>query len=278
MCDFLKDILASAISTVIYTVLFFIWRKTSIRFNKKDPRINAILFYLLIFFWIASGIIIYYSVFFLDKPFFWLTISHLVLSFLIILYFTLKWRQFRNVGIYGADLEIRNGIDYQKSLSFVNNKIKFLGIGGSKLTDQRDAFKKAIKNCVKEDSIKFLLCKPDHELLKEAAIRFEKPLRKYKDNVINSLRFISDLKKIYKNIEVRFYNDFQIFRMMFIDDSICLLSYNVMGEGDGSQLPQIHVVRHPKRDVNSLYFALEKYFDDLWEESEEWDFKEFLDN
>jgi hypothetical protein len=278
MCDLLKNILAGLISSGIYTILFFVWRKISIRFNKKDPRITSTIFYILILFWVVSGILIYYYVIFLNRSFFWLIISHLLWSFFIILYLTLRWKQFRNVGIYGVDLEIKKGIDYQKSLLLVNNKIKFLGIGASKLTDQRDAFKKALKNCVKENSIKFLLCKPDHNLLLKAAKRFEKPLNTYKNNVINSLRYISDLKGTYENIEVRFYNDFQIFRMMFIDDSICLFSYNVMGEGDGSQLPQIHIVKHPKRDVNSLYYPLERYFDDLWKVSEEWDFKEFLNN
>lgn len=274
MCD---NILSGLISTVIYGILLFIWRKFSIRFNKKDPRITSIIFFILISVWVVSGILIYYYVIFQNKPFFWL-ISHLTLSFFIILYLILRWEQFRNVGIYGVDPAIKKGLDYKRSLLLVNNKIKFLGIGASKLTEQRDVFKMAIKNCVKENSIQFLLCKPDNKLLEEAANRFEKPLDTYKNNVINSLRYISDLKQKYNNIEVRFYDNFQIFRMMFIDDSICLLSYNVMGEGDGSQLPQIHIVKHPKRDVNSLYFPLERYFDDLWEFSEKWNFKDFLNN
>lgn len=273
----LDNILASVISSIIYAILFFIWRKISIRLNKKDPRITTTIFYILISIWVISGILIYYYVIFQNKPFFWLII-HLILSFFIILYLILRWEQHRNVGIYGVDPTIKKGIDYRRSLSLVNNKIKFLGIGASKLTEQKIYFKNAIKNCVKENSVQLLLCKPDDKSLQEAEKRSEKPLDTYKNNVINSLRYISDLKRTYNNIQVRFYNNFQIFRMMFIDDSICLLSYNVMGEGDGSQLPQIHIVKHPKRDVNSLYYPLEIYFDDLWKVSKEWNFKDFLGN
>jgi len=66
---------------------------------------------------------------------------------------------------------------------------------------------------------------------------------------------------------------------MFIDRSICLASYNVFGEGDGSQLPQIHVVRAPesKREATSYYHSFELYFDHQWDSASLWDFKEYIE-
>ena len=58
--------------------------------------------------------------------------------------------------------------------------------------------------------------------------------------VKESLRFIASLRdREQKNITVRFYQQFPAFRLMFIDDAICLMSYYIMGKGDGSKLPPI---------------------------------------
>jgi len=125
----------------------------------------------------------------------------------------------------------------------------FLGTGAAKLT-REDEFENAIRRCRPEQPIRFLLCKPTYDFLIEAARRFGVDRDEYKTIVTNSLRKIAELKEKYKNIEVRFYSQFQVFRLMFIDDSICLVSYNVMGEGDGSQLPQLHILKHhPIREM-----------------------------
>jgi hypothetical protein len=58
---------------------------------------------------------------------------------------------------------------------------------------------------------------------------------------------------------------------------ICLMSYYVMGKSDGSNLPQLHIIKTPGTlDNESLYFAFSEYFDKMWEDSDPWDFKEFL--
>ena len=64
---------------------------------------------------------------------------------------------------------------------------------------------------------------------------------------------------------------------MFIDDEICLASYYILGKGDGSQLPQLHIVRSgPSTDVDSLYYGFHKYFENIWEQSDEWDFTKYI--
>lgn len=193
------------------------------------------------------------------------------------------WIQLNNfwkVGIRGVDQEIRNGINYLHALKMIKSELKFLGIGASKLTKESE-FENAIRRCRSDISVKLLLCNPDDSNLKIAAKKYEKPEDEYKLNVINSLRKISDLKNNRGlNIEVKFYpKGFEpIFRLMFIDNSVCLFSYNIWGEGDGSQLPQLHILKAPQteRTVKSYYHPLELYFDNIWKQAAPWDFQEFL--
>lgn len=77
---------------------------------------------------------------------------------------------------------------------------------------------------------------------------------------------------------MRLYKDFQAFRLMLINDSICLMSYYVLGKGDGSNLPQLHIVKTASdRDVDSLYYGFSAYFWKLWDDSQEWNFRDFIE-
>jgi hypothetical protein len=188
--------------------------------------------------------------------------------------------QFWSLGIRGADRRIVDGIKYFDALKLVQNELKFLGIGASKLSKENE-FAAALGRCRQDQPIKFLLCSPDDPRLIGAAKKFGKPENEYRDVVRESLRKIARLKKQRSlNIEVRFYpvKCNPVFRLMFIDDSICLFSYNVWGEGDGSLYPQLHIVNAPaaKRVVQSFYYPLEVYFDDLWKESSPWKLSDFL--
>jgi len=184
---------------------------------------------------------------------------------------------FRTVGVMGVDKQIKRGIDYGKSLRLCQNELSFLGIGAAKLTGEPE-FEKAVSRCRQEKAIKLLLCKPTHDLLVEAAKRYGRSDEEYQKRVKDSLRIIARLKERFPNIEVKFYSDFQILRLMFVDDSLCLISYNVMGEGDGSQLPQLHISKlaQTQRIENSFYYPLEIYFNQIWKSSETWDFKDYL--
>ncbi len=279
MGDLLKGLISSLIAAGLFEFLKWIGHKYSLAWNRWDPRMVPILHYILLIIWGVSGIIIHSYVIFFDITFIWIMPAYFIWSFLMLLYFINRRNRLWYVGIYGADKKIKEGIDYKTSLSLIKNEFIFLGIGASKLTDQKQEFEQAIQNCMQDRPVRLLLCKPTSEMLIDAANRFGKPVEEYNERVITSLRYISNLKSKYKNIQVRFYEKIPIFRMMFVDNSICLLSYNVTGEGDGSQLPQIHVVNKTReRAINSLYYSLMRYFKDLWEESYEWDFREFLSN
>jgi hypothetical protein len=123
------------------------------------------------------------------------------------------------------------------------------------------------------------LCPPDHPALLDVARRAGRPEAEYQATVKKSLSELSLLKKEQKfNIEVRFYSDLPLFRLMFINDNICLASHYILGEGDGSQLPQLHILKKPigKRDIDSIYYPLNRYFKKMWDEGTIWDFEKYI--
>lgn len=187
---------------------------------------------------------------------------------------------FWRIGLVGADQSANLGISYAKALGICRDSLDFLGIGASKLTMERDAFVAAIARCNRpERPIRFLLCTPTNETLQSAAKQAGRPEREYQDRVRESLRVLKQQREDQaRNIEVRFYSDLPLFRLMFINDSLCVASHYVLGEGDGSQLPQLHVRRSiwDRRDNESIYYPLRLYFDQLWEKAAPWDFREHI--
>jgi hypothetical protein len=187
--------------------------------------------------------------------------------------------QFWRIGLVGADSEIRTGIDFQKSLAMVSNSLDFLGIGAAKLTSEGSAFEAAISRCQRpERPVRFLLCRPDHVELEKMAQSADQERESYKKRVTGSLLKIAELKNGRAwSVQVRFYDTLPIFRLMFVDDSVCLASHYVLGKGFDTKLPQLHVVkRRGSRDIDSLYYAFNAYFERFWEAAEEWDFKRYL--
>jgi hypothetical protein len=174
--------------------------------------------------------------------------------------------QFWRIGLVGADDQIRSGINFRRALGIVSNSMDFLGIGAAKLTDEKPEFDAAVGRCQRpERPVRFLLCRPDDEKLIEMAQSAERDRGSYQTKVLDSLRAIADLRNNRAwNVQVRFYREFPTFRLMFIDDAICLASHYVLGKGSGAELPQLHVVK-PKgsRDVDSLYYGFNSYFNRL---------------
>lgn len=253
--------------------------------SKRDPRASSWYPYVLVVLWVfANGVG-------------WIVISALSLSrsvkyyilaaTTLVIFWTLiaEIRAFHRVGLVGADKEIRHGVDYDAALRLCSNELSFLGIGAAKLTSEK-RFEETLRRCKPDVPIRFLLSKPSRDNLERAARRAARDRDEYKHVVLNSLRTIADVRKRRSlDIEVRFYppapHYIPIFRLMLIDRELCLLSYNVFGEGSGSQLPQLHLaapVGSAGRDVDSLYWAFEQYFNWLWNLSDSWDFEEYLDS
>ena len=146
--------------------------------------------------------------------------------------------------------------------------VDFFRNWASKLTKSSEFIEAVIRCNRPNEPIRFLLTKPDNFLLEKAGRQKGVDSKEYSNNVKKSLEVLKELKINRQiNIEVRFYpiqeaRDFPIFRLMFIDDSLCLLSYNVFGEGDGSQSPQLHLKNFQnRRNVESFYYPFKQYFD-----------------
>jgi hypothetical protein len=207
-------------------------------------------------------------------------------SFLTLLYLLFLFREirrYRAVGIVGADRDIAHGVDYRRSLALCRNSLSFLGTGASKLTSLPD-FEAALARCSPAHPVRLLLLHPTAEELPAAAGRANRPLDEYAGIVRHSLQRIADLRRRRLfNIEVRFHAERDTFRLLFIDHTICLVSFNEMGEGTdaylpGSQLPQLHLLRAPDqiRASTSFYHAFESYFDRAWSRADPWDFETHL--
>lgn len=186
--------------------------------------------------------------------------------------------QFWQIGLVGADREVKVGINYTAALGMCKQSFHFLGIGASKLTQNQKAFRDAIDRCNRTEPVRLLLSRPDEPELERFARMAGKSEESYQTTVRESLRFIASLRNNEeKNIRVRFYRQFPAFRLMFVDGTICLMSYYVMGKGDGSNLPQLHIIKIAgSQDIEALYFAFSEYFEKMWNESQDWDPREFL--
>jgi hypothetical protein len=71
------------------------------------------------------------------------------------------------------------------------------------------------------------------------------------------------------NIQVRFYaasseKDYQQFRLMFIDERICLLSHTVWDKSDGSDNPQIVLVAQRANRTSQIFSAFSDHFERVW--------------
>jgi hypothetical protein len=243
------------------------------RIAVQNPRNRRLVPRLILGAWIFSNLA--YAYFIREYSYVFLLVSTLLSAWVLFQEVNQFWR----IGLVGADAEIRKGIEYSKALGLCSNSIEFLGIGASKLTESNQPFEKAIDRCNSPTRpIRFLLSSPDRIGLQNIARNAGVDETSYQERVRRSLRVIAGLRKDRaKNIEVRFYREFPAFRLMFIDDEICLASHYVLGKGDGSQLPQLQIIKgSASRDINSLYYGFRSYFDNIWQESEAWDFQRYL--
>ena len=203
---------------------------------------------------------------------------------LALFYNSRELRRFWSAGMIQADSNVKVGLDYKQALNTCHNEIWFMGAGASKLVNAQ-GFEDAVRRCNRSSggTLKFLLEHPRSRILREAAIQASQPKEQYQHKVRQSLRRLADLRKDSGLlIDVRFYEETQrrpIVRLFFADDRWCLFSYYVFGEGDGSQLPQLHVQKFTKnrRDVGSFYHPLRELFRQAWEASQPWDFVSYFE-
>ena len=160
---------------------------------------------------------------------------------LLIIFLVYRYKMQTIIGLYSIDKDMKHGITPDKALSICKNNIMFLGIAANKLVNSLE-FEKAIKRCNRSSKpTRFLLSHPDNVMLKYAASRSQKDIAAFKDKVTYSLNKLKSLKQDHGyNIEVRLYksvgeNGPPSFRLFFVDESSVLVSYYILGEGEGSE-------------------------------------------
>ncbi|MDP2121067.1 MAG: hypothetical protein Q8K28_14310 [Hoeflea sp.] len=186
------------------------------------------------------------------------------------------------IGVYDFDVSVRTGFNYKSALKAARRDIAFLGTGASKLTSSEE-FEAAIERCQAGVPNRFLLIHPNSPVLRAAARQYGVSDDDYSLKVQTSIEKLARLasSRGFK-IEVRFQDaeredDLESFRLMFIDDSVCLFSFNAYGRGDGSALPQLIVQSRSRPEVErALYYGLRRYFDRRWATAKPWNIDDFL--
>lgn len=180
-------------------------------------------------------------------------------------------RDLSNVGITNAFATTRQGVSADDSLRQVKRELVFLGIGAKKLTDSPE-FEEMITRCAAAGGrARFLLSSPQNPALEELARRNKRDDLSYRSRVKESIR------EIFKragaaglDFEVRLYNLNQEialphFRLMFIDDRLCVFSQLLWSAGEGLDNPQLVLRRNENTAGSSLYQGYRDYFEALWE-------------
>ena len=198
--------------------------------------------------------------------------AFLLTVFAITLLYVLR---LRNICVVSADAEISRGLDYKAALSRVKNGFDFAGIGGAKLTQQKDEFTKSISRSNANGAIvRLLLCDPRPSIM----TRLEKisgvNSGDYLHNVKQSFATLQQLQKRFgASIVIRVYKpnterDLITLRLMFINGNFCLLSQNTLGiqSREGRSIPQLHIDSGRLSGADpTLYAALKQLFDQLWD-------------
>lgn len=214
------------------------------------------------------------------------SVFSLATAFLVMCFLLFDSHQFRRLGIVGADKAIGAGLNYDQSLRLCTAHFDFLGTGAAKLTESQE-FQAAVARCQTEDRpIRLLLTTPENEVLENAAKQAGANPDEYRSRIRKSLKEIRRLVRVKKfNIDVRFYDKArpqhtnlpEPFRLLFVNDKLCLSSVNIWGRGDGSQLPQLHILSSDAPSAaESFYHIFKLYFNRLWDTSEPWDFSEYI--
>lgn len=265
------DLLWSLWPNALQALLVLLWRLWRTQLDRANPYLRLALLAIVSCLFV---VIIFVTA---SLPSVWRVPALLGALLLQLLVVWFEIAQFWRVGLVGASSSLNSGIGFVASLKLCTNSLEFLGVGASKLTDKTDEFEKAILLCHRSNrSVRFLLCDPQNEHLVKMAKRAGKPESEYKQKVEKSLAALRNLQQTRElNMEVRLYSELPAFRLMFVNDELCLASHYVFGEGDGTNQAQLVIrkARRPRRDVDSLYYGFREYFERMWSDARPADLK-----
>ncbi|MHB8793254.1 MAG: hypothetical protein ACYC6O_07960 [Thermoleophilia bacterium] len=265
-----QTILLGVISSLIAYVISLLLSRYEKMFDKFNQHYSVLPLVIIWLFWAGTLILYFYLIQDEQVALKWNLLFAVIIAIGSFLTTWKRFKQYWKVGIRAVENSTRKKKDYVNDLKICKNKLEFLGVGASKLSET-DEFETALHRChISGEKVRFLLCNPRDKQLQGAALTADRDREKYEGVVLGSLRRINDLKNNRNfNIEVRFYKEFPIFRLMFIDDSLCIMSVNVLGAGDGRQLPHIYLSK--VKNPSSLYRGMEQYYNEVWDASEEID-------
>lgn len=180
-------------------------------------------------------------------------------------------RDLSSVGITNAFATTRQGVSADDTLRLVKRDLVFLGIGAKKLTSTDEFDAMLHRSAIAGGSLKFLLSNPGNSALEELARRNGRDDLSYRSRVKESIREIFKRATVAgAKFEVRLYDLNQEialphFRLLFIDDRLCVFSQLLWSAGEGLDNPQLVLRRNEDSAGSSLYKGYRDYFDTLWD-------------
>lgn len=181
--------------------------------------------------------------------------------------------KFHQVGVLDAFKSTETGFSYASSVKQPTHSFDFLGVGAHKVTSEKEFAKMVERFGTSKRPIRFLLSPPENPLLRSIAARNVLDKNTYRDRVKASLKILAELSETRGfNIQVRFYRAlgssvFNQFRLVFIDDRYCVMSYTVWDSKEGRSNPQLILRSHGREPKSrSLYSTFKDYYDSLWED------------
>ncbi|NOR62566.1 MAG: hypothetical protein GQ535_08760 [Rhodobacteraceae bacterium] len=183
------------------------------------------------------------------------------------------WKRYRALGIVDAYGSTNGGISYKASLKRPQHSFDFMGVGAHKLTSDPE-FKEMVKRCASAGRpVRMLLSHPNNPVLRNVGSRAGIDRNTYGKRVRESLKILGDLH-VHEgfSIEVRFYHaeskaDFQQFRLAFLDERECVMSYTIWDDKEGRSNPQLILNAGQRKGSSSaLYYAFKDYFERLWDD------------
>jgi hypothetical protein len=152
------------------------------KITRGHPRTRKLRLLVIVIVWIGSGVV--YGLLALPMFCYFLVAGILILGFVAYRELDQFWR----VDLVGVDVRIQDGINYEQSLRMCSTSLDFLGVGASKLTNNREIFQGAVDRCERPGrAVRLLLSRPDNEGLRRIARKAGTDQNAYQKRVRESL-------------------------------------------------------------------------------------------
>lgn len=263
---FLRDrgfaLFDALVAAAVLAVLFYVYRKISkatflVRYSLRKRLFVAVAILATL---VGIGIALH------ADPFVLLGFSFIGFGLLV----TWVLKDISKVGITNAFETTAQGVSALASLKEVKRELVFLGIGARKLTETSE-FDAMLSRCkAAGGTLKFLLSSPENTALENIAKLNGRNDLSYRSRVKESIREIFTRAEVSGvDFEVRLYDlkqkiSLPHFRLMFIDDKLCVFSQLVWNTAEGLDNPQLILKRNASSAGSSLYQGYREYYDDLW--------------